>query len=94
LLVTVPALAVNEAVVALATTLTDAGTVNDELLSAKVTVEPPAGAALESVTLQVEVPADGIDIGVHNKFVIVSDGVTVTEVVADAPLKLAVIVTV
>jgi hypothetical protein len=90
--VTVPALAVNEAVLALAATLTDAGTVNDELLSANVTVEPPEGAVPESVTVQVEVPADGMLVGVHDKFVIVSDGVTVTVVVADVPFIDAVIV--
>ena len=54
--VTAAAAAVNVAVVAAAATVTDAGTVNAEVaLLESVTMEPPAGAAFESTTLQVVV---------------------------------------
>jgi hypothetical protein len=52
--VTAAAVAVNVAVVAEAATVTEAGTVNaDDRLLERVTVEPPEGAALERVTVQV-----------------------------------------
>lgn len=51
----VPAVAVNEAVVAAAATVTDAGTVNPPLLLESETAAPPAGAACDSVTVQLEV---------------------------------------
>ena len=48
------AVAVNVAVVAEAATVTDAGTVRAPvLLLESVTIDPPAGAALERVTVQV-----------------------------------------
>ena len=53
----VPAVALNVAVVAAAATLTEAGTVNSALLLDKETEMPPAGATLESVTVQVEAAA-------------------------------------
>ena len=46
-------MALKVAVVAPAVTVTDAGTVSKALLLASVTVEPPAGAAWVSVTVQV-----------------------------------------
>ena len=45
--------AVKVAVVAPETTVTEAGTVSRELLLERVTVEPPAGAPWERVTVQV-----------------------------------------
>jgi hypothetical protein len=54
----VPAVAVKVAVVAAAVTVTEAGTVNELLLSAIVTVVPPVGAAFDSVTVQVLVPLE------------------------------------
>jgi len=56
LLLIVPAVAVNVLVVDPAATVTEAGTVNSALLLDSVTDAPPAGAAEESVTVQVEVP--------------------------------------
>jgi hypothetical protein len=47
------AVALNVAVVAPAATVTDACTVSEALLLASVTLEPPAGAAWERVTVQV-----------------------------------------
>jgi hypothetical protein len=53
LLDTVVVLALKVAEVAVAATVTDAGTVRVELVLARVTLAPPAGAALVSVTVQV-----------------------------------------
>ena len=47
------AVALNVAVVAPAATVTDAGTVSEALLLARVTLEPPVGAVWVSVTVQV-----------------------------------------
>jgi len=47
------ALALKFAVVALAATVTDAGTVSKVLLLASVTLDPPAGAVWAKVTVQV-----------------------------------------
>jgi hypothetical protein len=46
------AVALNVAVVAPAVTVTDAGTISTALLLASVTLDPPAGAAWVSVTVQ------------------------------------------
>ncbi len=54
---TADAVAWKVAVVALAATVTVAGTVTDELLLDSVTASPPVGAAPSSVTVQVSVPA-------------------------------------
>jgi len=48
-----PAVAVNVTAVAFAGTVTEAGTVRTALLEDKDTVEPPAGAAFDNVTVQV-----------------------------------------
>jgi hypothetical protein len=48
---------VNAAVVVPAGTVTDAGTVTEVLLLARVTANPPVGAAALSVTVQASVPA-------------------------------------
>jgi hypothetical protein len=61
----VPAVAVKVAVVAAAVTVTEAGTVNELLLSAIVTVVPPVGAAFDSVTVQVLVPLEFTLVGVQ-----------------------------
>ena len=55
MLVMVPAVAVNVFVVAPAATVTEAGTVRRLLLLVSETVAPPAGAAADNVTVQVEV---------------------------------------
>jgi hypothetical protein len=46
------AVALNVALIAPAVTVTDPGTESEALLLARVTVEPPAGAACASVTVQ------------------------------------------
>jgi hypothetical protein len=53
LLAIVPVVTVNVPVVAVAATVTDAGTVKVELVFVSVTLAPPVGAALVSVTVQV-----------------------------------------
>lgn len=77
LAVTVPAVAVKVAEVVEAATLTEAGTVSIELLSESATAAPPEGAAPESVTVQVLVPADANVAGVQvsDETVTVADGV-------------------
>ena len=49
------------AVVEPAATVTEAGTVTDELLLARLTAKPPVGAAAFSVTVQLSVPAPVIE---------------------------------
>jgi hypothetical protein len=58
---TVETVAVKFAEAAPAATVTDAGTATAELLLARLTVKPPAGAAVLSETLQLSVPAAVID---------------------------------
>ena len=53
--------AVKDAVVEPAATVTEAGTVTDELLLARLTLMPPLGAAALSATVQESVPAPVID---------------------------------
>lgn len=55
--VTVATVAVNVAVVALAATLTEAGTVTAVLLLDRLTLRPPVGAGADKVTVQVSLPA-------------------------------------
>ena len=62
---TEPAVAVKVAVEAPAATVTEAGTVREVLLSVIVTLEPPVGAACESVTVQVELAPAAIVAGEH-----------------------------
>jgi len=52
-------------VVAPAATVTDAGVVSAVLLSDTVTAVPPVGAADEIVTVQLVLPPDTTDVGVH-----------------------------
>ena len=90
---TAAAVAVNVAVVAAAGTATDAGTVNAEVaLLERVTVEPPVGAALERVTVQVVVEDAARVVFVHCSDVSVIGAVTVS--VADwvEPLSVAVMI--
>jgi hypothetical protein len=55
--VTAATVAVNAAVVVPAGTVTDAGTVTEVLLLARVTANPPVGAAALSVIVHASVPA-------------------------------------
>jgi hypothetical protein len=92
----VPAFAVKLAVVAPAAIVTEAGIVSAVLLpSESVTVEPPVGAACDSVTVQVELPPELMVVGAHCNVVTVTVtvGVTVTAAVAELPLSDAVTVT-
>ncbi len=72
--VTAAAVAVKLAAVLPAATVTELGVVTDELLSEIVTVAPPVGAAPDSVTVQVDVPAPVMAAGVQLN----EDNVTVT----------------
>jgi hypothetical protein len=58
---TADTVAVKLAVVDPAATVTEAGTVTAELLLARLTANPPLGAAAFSVTVQLSVPAPVID---------------------------------
>jgi hypothetical protein len=60
-----PAVALNVAVVAPARTVTDPGTVSKALLLPSVTLEPPVGAAVLKVTVQLEAPLSFRFPGVH-----------------------------
>jgi hypothetical protein len=71
LAVTDPAVAVKFAVVAPAATVTEAGVVRAALLSVIVTTEPPAGAARDRVTVQVELAPEATLAGEHRRFEIV-----------------------
>jgi hypothetical protein len=65
LLDTVPAVAVKLAVVAPEATVTEAGTGSAALLDESPTEVPPAAAACDNVTVQVEVAPDTTDFGEH-----------------------------
>ena len=92
--VTTAAVAVNVADVALPATLTEAGTGSAvELLDAKVTVLPPAGAPWFKVTVHVVVAPDATLAGAHASVDTARLGATVTVAVV-LPPRLAVIVTV
>lgn len=81
MVVTLAAVTVNVAVVAEAATVTLAGTVRLVLLVVKVTLDPPAGAAPLSVTVQVLVPAPVNDDGLQVRLL----GVTVGTVTSTTP---------
>jgi hypothetical protein len=55
---TVPAEAVKVAVVEPAVTLTDPGIVTEAMFDERVTLDPPAGAAWDRVTVQLELPPE------------------------------------
>jgi hypothetical protein len=91
--VTAAAVAVKVAVVAAAATVTDAGTVTAEVaLLERVTLEPPVGAALERVTVQVVVEDAASVMLEHCRVVRVIGAVTVKVAVLLAPLMMAVMV--
>ena len=80
--------------VAPAATVTDAGVVSAVLLSDTVTAVPPVGAAAEIVTVQLVLPPDTTEVGVHvSPVTVVAGGVTVTDAVPELPFNDAVIVT-
>jgi hypothetical protein len=69
LAVMVAAVAEKEAEVAPAATVTEAGTEREALLSERVTTEPPAGAALLRVTVQVEEAPEVREVGLQERLV-------------------------
>jgi hypothetical protein len=91
--VTAPAVAVKVAVVAAAGTRTEAGTVNAVVrLLANATADPPAGAALDSVTVHVvEVEAPRV---VLPQVRVLTDIPAVTEIASDLVVPFRVAVTV
>ena len=86
-------MAVNVTVVAAAGTVTDVGTVSKALLLESETSDPPAGAAPESVTVQVEAALLARLAGAQTRLVRVMVGAT-NEIVAvlGTPAKVAVTV--
>lgn len=86
-----PAAAVNVAVVADAGTVTEEGTVTAGLVDERATINPLAGAAAETVTMQVEVVPEIRPVGEHVTFNTVV-AVRVSCVVADVPFSEAVTV--
>ncbi len=94
MLATVPAVAVKFAIFVPAFTVTEAGIVSAALFEASPTEAPPVSAADESVTVQVDIPPDAIELGEHERAETAdAGGVTVTVVVA-LPFNVAVTVTV
>src|ERR1035438_7196325 len=84
--VTAATVAVNPAVVAPAATVTEAGTVTEELLLLSVTACPPAGAAALSVTVHGSLPAPVIAALVQT--------IALSTPAVDSPVPLSVIVAV
>src|SRR6185369_1883234 len=89
--VTVPAVAVNVAVVLLAATVTDAGTVNEPLLSDSVTVPPPV---FDNVTVHVLLAPLPKVPGAQLTDVTVIAATSPIDVVCEDPFNVAVIVAV
>ena len=92
MLLTEPVFAVKLAVVALADTVTDAGTVRVVLLLLSVTVAPPAGAAGAKVTVQVLEAFCPRLVGLHATDEVMTAAARLTVAVAELPLYAAVIV--
>jgi hypothetical protein len=84
--VTEAGVAVKAAVVAEAATVTDAGRVTLALPLARATATPPAGAAADSVTVQLEVPGAVTVEGVQVKPLTEGSGPTVIAEVLETPL--------
>jgi hypothetical protein len=89
--VTAAAVAVNVPVVDPAATVTEPGTVRAEVrLLERVTLVPPAGAALDSATVQFVVPDALRVVLAHWSEVRVTTGLTVRVTVLLTPLEVAV----
>ena len=95
MLVSVPVLTVNAAVVAFAATVTDAGAVNagDPLLP-NVTTAPPAGAPCDSVTVHDALPFELSEVAVHVSPFIVAGTCSAIVVLAVVPFNVPVSVAV
>lgn len=81
-----PTVAVKVFDVAPAATVTEAGTVSNALLLDKETAAPPAGAALDRVTVQEDVALLASVVGLHDTVLINTGGSSVRGVLADDPL--------
>jgi hypothetical protein len=91
--VTAPAAAVKAVEEEPAATVTEAGIVSTALLSESAMVTPPVGAGLESETVHVEAPPEGIVAGEHCSADSVGGGAEMeSEAVADLPSSEAVMV--
>ena len=77
----------NDALVAPAGTVTEAGVVKLALLSERVTTAPPVGAAPLKVTVQVVVPGVLIVAGAQSRLVGVTVPDCVTEIVPELPVR-------
>lgn len=86
LLLMVPVVAVNVAVVAVAATIVEAGTVRVALLLASVIVAPPVGAGCDSVTVQMLDEFCPKLAGLHDREETDTVGARVTVDVAEVPL--------
>ena len=91
---TAEAVAVNGALVDPATTVTEAGTLSEELLLASVTANPPLGAAAESVTEQASVTAPVSELLLQETPLSAACGLSCSEVALLTPAAVAVIVAV
>ena len=79
--------AVKLALVAPAATVTEAGTVTDELLLARLTAKPPVGAAAFRVTVQLSVPAPVIEPLVQLSALSIGTPVPLRVTTAEVPLE-------
>jgi hypothetical protein len=91
LVVAEPTVAVNFPVVAPAATVIEAGVFSTVLLSESNTVDPPAGAAWDSVAVQLVLPPELTVVGVQAR-ALREGATTVTDAVTEFPLSVAVIV--
>lgn len=73
-----------------AATVTEAGTVTAALLLERLTMSPPAGAAVVNVTVQVSVPAVANELVEHESALRAAGGVNCTANVLETPLAEAV----
>jgi hypothetical protein len=78
------------ALVVLAATVTDAGTVTEASLLARFTANPPLGAAAVSVTVQASVPVPVIEPLAHLIALSAAAGLNCTATVFEMPLAVAV----
>jgi len=90
LLEKVPAVAVKVALVALAATVTEAGTGSAVALLLSATEAPPDGAACEMVTVQVVAVPEGSVLGLQATDETVAETTRLTVAVAEEPLRVAV----
>jgi hypothetical protein len=86
----VPAVAVKEAVVAPAATVTEPGVVNAELLSEIVTAAPPLGAAEVRVTVQVLAAPEVRVVGLQASEERLTGAVRLIAALLETPLRVAV----